>query len=149
MDKPETFQEVREFLSSFHAIHGGGCGIAALAMYRWLYKHNKVPDHFKFVACYEKHQGDEYVNNMKVLRTGDGKAVACSHVAIYYDSIVIDCREDVCLHRYDLIQFIGPTWFIVNMVNNVRTWNSWFDRDNIHIIEEVLDISLSDMVNEQ
>jgi phosphotransferase system glucose/maltose/N-acetylglucosamine-specific IIC component len=47
-----TFKEVRDYLSGIPAISRGGCGVAALAMYLWLKKNNKLSDGFEFVLLY-------------------------------------------------------------------------------------------------
>ena len=36
------FAEVLRYLSSIEYINRGGCGVAALAIYRWLKKHDKL-----------------------------------------------------------------------------------------------------------
>lgn len=148
MKKPKSFAEVRRYLSNVPAINCGGCGVAALAMYKWLKKNDKLHDDFKFVACYSNGQSDVYENNMRVLRDREGKAIAVSHLAIYHGSKIIDCSSPVYLPEYQLLQFFEPEWFIVNMIKNKRTWNDWFDRRVIPDIEKDLDIDLSDIKDE-
>jgi len=147
MNEPKTFEEVQKFLSNIPSINGGGCGIAAFTMYKWLKKHGELNYGFRFVACYDSAYDDEnrYINNMKVLRTKEGKAMASSHIAITNGGPVLDCNGYITLTRYDLIQFIGAEWFITNMINNTGSWNPSFDREHIRYIEQILDLDLSEI----
>ena len=147
-EKPKTFEEVRQYLASFSCISGGGCGVAALAMYKWLDKQGEIEDDFKFVLCYRVRDEETYINNVGVLRNKNGKAQACDHIGIYYDGKYIDCRRSLDLTDYGTIQFISydDTWFMQNALNNVGTWNTMFDRkQHIPEIEEALDISLKEI----
>jgi hypothetical protein len=58
---------------------------------------------------------------------------------------VIDCNGNVSLSRYSLVQFIAAEWFITNMINNIGSWNTMFDRTQIKIIERTLNIDLSEV----
>jgi hypothetical protein len=148
MNEPKTFDEVREFLSRIYSIHGGGCGVAALAMYKWLKKNNQLTYDFKFVICYDPDYDDDnrYLNNMKVLRTKEGKAMATSHMGIINGGVPIDSWGSIQLTRYGLIQFVAFEWFMTNMINNKGSWNSEFNRDeSIPLIEKTLDIDLSEI----
>lgn len=144
--KPKTFEEVRNYLALIPRINQGGCGIAALAMYKWLAKENKIDPHFKFILCYE-YETEAYINNVNVLKDGEGKAIACHHIGIYYDEKYLDCNKEILLSQYDTIQFISfqNAWFIQNALNNIITWNSAFDRKYITQIEEELGINLKEI----
>jgi hypothetical protein len=152
MNDPKTFDEVREFLSRIPSIHGGGCGIAALAIYKWLEKNDELNHDFRFVICYDPDYDDDnrYLNNMKVLRTKEGKAMATSHIGIVNGGVPIDCWGPIHLTRYGLIQFVQFEWFMTNMINNRGSWNPSFNRrDNIPYIEQILDIDLSEIKNKE
>lgn len=150
MNEPKTFDEVREFLSRVSSIHGGGCGIAAFAMYKWLKKNEQLTYDFKFVICYDPDNDDDnrYLNNMKVLRSKEGKAMATSHIGIINGRVPIDCWGSIHLTRYGLIQFVQFEWFMTNMINNRGSWNPSFNREeSIPLIEKTLNIDLSEIKN--
>jgi hypothetical protein len=144
---PETFEEVRNYLGAIPRINQGGCGVAALAMYKWLAKENEIDHHFKFVLCYD-HETDAYINNIGVLRNGEGQAVACRHIGIYYDGKYLDCNNEIMLSHYDTIQFVRleDTWFIQSALNNIVSWNNLFERKRwLSQIERDLGISLMEI----
>ena len=141
---PKTFEEVRNYLSCIPAINQGGCGVAALAMYKWLRKQNEIEHRFKFVLCYGGYDEKTYLNNIGVLRNGKGTAIACEHIGIFYNGSYIDCDSDLPLYKYGTIQFIDydEEWFMTNVLNNKGSWNYMFDRTNISKIEKDLKIDL-------
>lgn len=144
----KTFDDVRSFLSSIYSIHGGGCGVSALAMYKWLKKNDQLNYDFKFVICYDPDVDDDdrYLNNMKVLRTKEGNAMATSHLGIINGGYPMDSWGQIHLTRYGLIQFVNVEWFMINMINNKGSWNPSFDRKtNIPRIEQALGIDLSEI----
>lgn len=146
-EKPRSFLEVRKYLSDIPSINQGGCGVAALAMYKWLVKKDKIDYTFSFVLCYN-YQTEEYVNNSHVLRTRKGDAVACHHVVIYYEQQFLDCNGKMEPSIYDTLQFVkyDDAWFMQNAINNKSSWNSMFDRKTwVPEIEEMLDISLKEI----
>ncbi len=145
MKKIKTFEEVRAYLDSVSMINCGGCGVSAYAMYKWLCKNNQLDDEFRFVCCYRTEQDDCYINNVQVLRSGKGEAIACSHIGIYNGDQAIDSDSVIRLHTYGYIHYVSADWFIRNMINNRGTWNAWFDRENIPVIARDLDIDLSDL----
>ena len=58
----KTFDEVLNFLSNIPSINCGGCGISALAMYRWLKKHGKTTEETAFYYLendYERHNNNK------------------------------------------------------------------------------------------
>lgn len=87
-----TLDEVREFLNDVDYINNGGCGIAALAMFRWL-KKNKKARKGKFVYLYCSDNQEEYVRNDKFLN-GNGKLVSsASHIALVRGRKFIDSTK--------------------------------------------------------
>lgn len=147
-EKLKTLAEVRQYLSSIERINQGGCGVAALAMYKWLAKHDEIDHHFKFVFCYASYDEYTYVNNVGVLKNKIGKAIACEHIGIYYDDKYLDCNSELPLTRYGTIQFVSydQTWFIQNAINNIGSWNPAFNRNKwIPKIEKELGISLKEI----
>lgn len=143
---PKDFNEVRNFLDGIPFINNGGCGISALAMYKWL-KKNKLDVDCKFVALYENNQEECYENNCRVLRTKKGNAMAMSHMAICNAGVTMDSSEILSIDRWKIVQFFDAEWFMVNMLNNRGSWNNLFDRSFMREIEEVLEISLEEIVD--
>lgn len=144
----ETFQDVRDYLVSLECINSGGCGISAYSMYLWLkdngfINNNNNNNTFKFVLCYRNYCENYYINNSDVLRNRSGNAIAPNHMVIYYDGKYLDCEDEIDISNYKWIQHVEEEWFIVNCLNNIETWNSWFSRECIEDIEENLNISLN------
>ncbi len=141
----KTLKEVQEFLSNIHFINCGGCGIAALSMYRWLKKNNKLNGKTKFAYFYCSDAKDDYLNNKMVLRDKKGEPVACSHAGILYRTNYIDCNDKIDVSEYDFIQHVSEEDFIIRSINNTGEWNTYFSRGNIPEIEKELNIDLSDI----
>ena len=137
-----TFNEVRDYLASIPCISRGGCGVAAYAMYLWLKKNKQLHKEFKFVLLYKTDDEDTYQNNMKVLLNEEGNAIACSHIAVFNGDQTVDCDSEIVLSNYGFIQFVTESWFMLNILANVITWNPAFDRDHINTIEHKLDIKI-------
>lgn len=139
-----SFEDVRNYLASIPNINKGGCGVAALAMYRWLKKNNQLCSNFKFVILYSCwHDADIIENNKHVLQTGHGSAVACSHICItngMYE--VIDSDSEIDASNYKDVQYISEEWFLINMLDNVGSWNTLFDRKWVKSIEKKLNIDI-------
>ena len=147
-EKLKTLEEIRLYLSSIERINQGGCGVSALAMYKWLAKHDEIDSDFKFVFCYASYDENTYINNVGVLKNKTGKAIACDHIGIYYDGKHIDCRDELHLTNYGTIQFVSydQTWFIQNAINNIGSWNPAFNRGRwVPRIEKELGISLKEI----
>jgi hypothetical protein len=140
-----SFNEVREYLADIPGISKGGCGVAALAMYLWLKKHNAISDGFAFVLLYSWFDDDEeYENNAYVLLSKKGNATAPCHIAIRYNEHIIDVDSAIDISHWGKMQVVTDEWFIWNMINNVGSWNPTFDRDYIKQIESKLGIELKD-----
>ena len=139
----ETLKEVQKYLNQIDNINTGGCGISALAMYRWLKKNDQLQN-TKFVYCYSSK--DVYLNNSNVLRNKSGKASATSHAVLLHDGQFIDSKGIKDISIYGWVQIIEEEEFIIKTLNDdVSEWNSYFDRNNIVKIEQELGIDLSDV----
>ncbi len=150
-EKPKTFEEVRQFLATIPAIHLGGCGISAYAMYKWLLKNEELSkvQKMKFMLCYDYLEKDVYENNLKNLYMKKIHEISgCCHVGLYYDYEFIDCEKNINRKRYDYIQFIesDDDWFLLAAINNKNTWNPTFNREHIAQIEEALEIDLQEII---
>jgi hypothetical protein len=151
----ETLTDVQNYLNNIECICEGGCGIAALAMYRWLKKNDEVKD-VKFVFLYVRSSTCNYNHNEEVLEhnlKGVVYPVAPSHVIIKKNERMFDCRgefNDTHIDPFDdtiyaLSQEITDEEFLVKTVQNEQTWNSSFDRENICDIVATLDVDLYDV----
>jgi hypothetical protein len=140
----ETFEDVRKFLNSIEDINCGGCGVSALSMYRWLKKHNQLDD-TKIVLMYDSCEKQEYLNNKKVLRQKDGVPIAPSHCCICQDGEFVDSTDKLKIAEYKWFQIINEEDFLRKVIVEGQYWNSMFDRKNIKIIEDKLEIDLSDI----
>jgi len=140
----KTFEDVRKFLNSIEDINAGGCGVSALAMYRWLKDNNQLDD-TKIVLMYDSFEKQEYLNNKKVLRQKNGVPIAPSHCCIYQDGEFVDSTEKLKISEYKWFQIINEEDFLKKVIVDGQYWNAMFDRKNIKIIEDKLNIDLSDI----
>lgn len=136
----QTFEEVRNFLSNIPYINRGGCGVAALSMYRWLEKGKReIP---KIVLLYPDYS--TYKENKEGLRQENTKLKAPLHCAIKYRDKIIDSTEEIVENIYSFQQIVGKKE-ILKLINKGK-WNNEFNREeNIPLIERTLAVDLSDV----
>ena len=143
----KTLKEVRKFLSGINNINSGGCGIAALAMIRWIRKNlNKEITNIYFIHTFLNPYVEE---NRRYINERKGVICAPSHVYISFGGKIFDVFEyELKKYMYNTMQFKSEE-ILINSINNIGTWNRFFDRkESIPVIEAYLDISLSDIVVE-
>jgi hypothetical protein len=151
--KITTLEEVFKYLAWIPRINNGGCGISALAIYRWLEKENlliKNPilkyKNTRFVFCYEKYCKSIMQNNKKAVKNLDTPPIAPNHAVLYHMGEYIDADGIVDISTYEWMQNITEEEFIVRANNNVDYWNPDFNRNKyLGLIEKKLDIDLSDI----
>lgn len=147
----KSFKNVLEFLDTIRFINCGGCGIAAISLYRWLEKNKKLTKNTKFFGFDDS--SEEFNNNYNLL-TNNGKnndlkykLLVSSHYMIFhrnkfYDSngshVEIDYR-----YKYEISE--EQLLVLINYPSNRINWNTMFDRNNCKEIEKTLDIDLSDI----
>lgn len=143
--KIKTFSGVQKFLRKIPNIHCGGCGVSALAMYRWLKKENLLQS-TKFVFLY--HNKTTYHNNSKEMETRSGTILAPSHCILLHDGRFVDATGNVDLKRWGpYVQIIDAEDFVEESLYDGDNWNECFIReDAIPYIEENLNIDLSDVM---
>lgn len=144
-----NFTDACEFLDNIENINYGGCGVAALALYRWLQKNESI-DGVKIVFCYSGYEQDTLENNRSKLDEGDINLLAPSHVMLYRSGRYFDSEGGLELPRYPLLQFIELSVLLatINEPNGehyLDGWNETFDREAIPVIEKGLDVDLSDI----
>ena len=141
----KNLNEVREFLSGIPCINEGGCGIAALAMYRWLKKNHTSEEMSKIKFVYIEWDDDSVYEHNE--RFNDGYWLdAPTHCVLLYKGNYIDSNGDVDFDKWGDYTFeINDESVIVDSIIN-GCWNSMFDREKwIPIIEKELGIDLSDI----
>ena len=143
---PEDFKAVLGFLNTIPYINNGGCAISALAMYRWLKANNKLGNNTSFYFLEDDE--DQHMQNKRCLAIKHGKPTSCDHAVLNYNGIHIDSRGKYNIHEPYKLE-IRDENFIVKAINNIRTWNYFFQREEqIPVIEMQLGIDLSDIVLE-
>ena len=144
------FEEMREFLNSIPSINSGGCGVAALAMYRWVEKN--MPDYKADVIFHMFHRSkDHYTNNKKLIKTNQfcNDLVAPSHIGIQIKNVtpVLDSEKSLKKDLYGFVIKTNSEDVLINALNNVDTWNPMFNRKKrVPRIEQHLGIDLSDVI---
>lgn len=140
----QTFDEVRNFLNNITSINAGGCGISALAMYRWLKLHGKVTEQTAFYFL--DNDEDNHNNNKKYLANKYILVKASSHVVLYHNDQTIDSGGFKSINNYDYALLEKSEKFLLAMINAVWSWNHSFERKkHVGKIAKTLGIDLSDI----
>jgi hypothetical protein len=133
MTKLSTFAELRANLARIPNIHGGGCGISALAMYKWLKENKKLSKDFKFYFFYSFIAGNDYEYNNRVLRNEiDNQLEVPCHIGIYYRGRIIDCKSEVVRYTFSHPVELEHLDAVVKMINDPHEWNYSFNR-SVHL----------------
>lgn len=142
-----NFDSVLAYLSSINHVNQGGCGIAALAMYRWLELNKLLAADTAFVYLYRDYDKGLYENNRQYIENGEGEINSCNHAVLFHRGDYIDCSGILCgefLSEYPFKQVVDEEILIESL--NTDNWNCMFDRHNaIPFIEKKFKISLSDV----
>lgn len=150
----KTFEQVRQYLSDIPYINRGGCGIAALAMARWLLKNNGQADIMFFMGY---NNTKDFLNNTRSVYDNQMKntpapiPVAPSHAGVVIEmygddgAAVVDTDGKLNLLRFSYTHTFYNEDIIVQAVNNIRSWNPAFNRNNVKLIVRNLGIDLSDI----
>jgi hypothetical protein len=148
--KYKTLDQVRSFLNDIPNINSGGCGIAALAMYRWIKKN--VPQHVDNVLFHFFHRDSESYNNNKTLlnnNTYNSDNIAIpSHIGIQIKNLtkVIDTYRNLDIQYYGYVVETNSEDVLIKAINNISNWNPMFFRKhNVKKIQKELNIDLSDV----
>jgi hypothetical protein len=140
----KTFEEVRNFLNNIDNINCGGCGISALAMYRWLKKHGLTTEQTAFYFL--ENDEDNHNNNKQYFSNKEIKLKASCHVVLYHNDQTIDSGGFKSISNYSYQLLEKSEEFLIKMINSVSTWNYAFKRkDHIKNIAKTLGIDLSDV----
>lgn len=153
----KTLSDVQKYLRSFKNINEGGCGIAALAMYRWILK-NKPCLNVAFIMVYhDSHRFKQNSDNIAYSYEHYEIPTAPSHAGIVtnklsnvgrkmQETVTIDCDGFINVLEYGYSHTFGSPYIMVDAINNFDSWNDNFHRrNNVKNIAKRLDIDLSDI----
>lgn len=145
-----TLDEVRRFLNRIDEVNCGGCGIAALAIYRWLKKRNLLKGDEKFVFMYV-YEDDVFSGNEKFFKGEYDELNAPSHIVLKIGDRLVDSTNrsnEMLEDRYNK-KHLGISEEILLKTINHNSWNdSFYREENVPVIEKVLDINLNDVILE-
>lgn len=141
----KTLEAVQTILDSIDCINYGGCGISALAMFRWLQKNDMLAGDESFTYLYV---GWDYTfaENESILKENSkNKLLAASHIMLRHNGKLIDSEGSTVQSKYvNRHENISLDTLMESI--NFSGWNSMFDREeSIPIIERKLKIELSDV----
>jgi hypothetical protein len=139
----KTLKSVEKFISTIPYINAGGCGIAALAIYRWI--ENNKPELLNKTEILFIYMDDEkdYKTNCKLLQTKKTVLKVPSHVVI---KVKRKLYNDMYWRTYK--KHTVTLKHLINTINNTKkyNWNTMFYRDpNTSIISKKLNVNLTDV----
>ena len=145
----KSFRGALKFVNTIPRINQGGCAIAALAMKRWV-DNNKPESSFKFVILNKSWDTREALHNMKISAENNKKNHAsCAHVCVNFEGKFYDSRGPLDISDYKFVEFLrdDEEAAMVKAINDpgCGSWNYSFDRDNVKLIAEKLEIELNDI----
>jgi len=155
--KITTLEEVFNYLSWIPRINRGGCGISALAIYRWLEKENlliKNPvlkwKNTKFVFLYDNCHRFVLDNNRIAVKDHNTDPIAPNHAVLFHMGEYIDSDGIVDVSGFKWMQNITEEEFVIRANNSLDYWNPDFNRNKyLKVISKKLGIDLSDIVNRE
>lgn len=145
-----TFEDVQAAINQVPNINRGGCGIAALAMARWIKKNNPNFMTYLFVMGHND-VGSFKLNAQVVAKATELEPTSAAHIGlIVYDHMtdtqkIVDCNSIYNMLEYDYVNTFHDEAVLLKAINRVDHWNTAFSRKHVATIAEVLDIDLSDV----
>lgn len=125
MELPPKLQELRTLLGNISSINAGGCGIAALAMYKVAKEHD-LPVHI--VYLYDDWFRDAFENNTAFMNKKGTFADSCNHIVLEINGIFFDSKTiDMNISKYNMRHSVSESLLMASLKNNV--WNPYFKRD--------------------
>lgn len=147
----KQFTKVLEYLNSVDNINRGGCGIAALAIHRWLEKNNMLRD-TKIVFLYDYITRSIYDTNYQILKNNNnGIPEGAPHIVVKRLKKYID-SEGVLSAKYINFRYVfrlevDSEFLLTAINNNLHVWNASFNRKKeLPRIAKRLKIDLSDVI---
>jgi len=148
MSEIKTIKDVQHVLQRVPKIHAGGCGVAALAISRWICKSNMRAS---TVFVFGHRDRETYDQNHKAEMNSNNKPGSASHIGViiydYYNDkqMIIDANGTYDMTSYYYLNTIGNADFMLRSINQIGEWNDSFDRRHVERIAKELDIDLSDI----
>lgn len=145
-----TFADVQAAINQVPNINCGGCGIAALAMARWIKKNDSNWMTYLFVMGHND-VGSFKLNAQVLAKDTELPPTSAAHIGlIVYDhrtdtQKIVDCNSVYNMLAYDYVNTFHDESVLLKAINRVDHWNTAFNRNNVAIIANVLDIDLSDI----
>ena len=141
----KKLEDVLSYLNRIPCINAGGCGISALAIYRWL-KVNDNKGKLSFAYMYRDNSDSSLINNKNALKTGDTLETP-AHVMVKINKPfcfkkLID-SEGMTNSRYIYGHSVDEKRMLETI--NWSSWNDSFDRKHVRQIQKALKINLSDV----
>ena len=142
-------KQVLKYLNNIPNINDGGCGVSALAIYRWIKAHYQVKN-VEILFCYGCWRSVwDYRNNKQVFRIGKGNLSSPSHVVLKYKNFIFDSSGIIkdLKSEFPNIHKATRLNLFISVLNDLNEWNDSFERKPkvIKNIEKYLNINLSDV----
>ena len=143
-----NFKSVIAYLRTVPSISMGGCGVAVLAMYRWL-KLNEPHRKVQIVFGYTSWSDELRINNSEWMHrcsTDRPQPEPANHCWLLIDGKPIDAEGDT--RFYFSRHHIVPLSLLIGAIKNKSKWNDYFNREEwMPQIEKKLGVSLADIKN--
>lgn len=137
---------VKHILNSVPSINYGGCGLSALAMYRWLKDTDSLKGDEHFVYLYTRSDGN-FETNCEVLdvNSKNQKLGSASHIMLYHNGMLHDSKGNSVnpfyVHKHENLTENQ----LIESLNN-GFWNDSFNRKRfLPEISKALNINLGDV----
>lgn len=140
------FEERLYRLNEINNINAGGCGVAAVAIYRFLTQNGLYSKYLSFAFAYKGWDASLYESNLNKHNNGNYDELEVpSHVVLKFkNKFFIDSNGYDTDPQYDLFHDVSHDEVLINV--NHSGWNWIFDRrKEIPKIEKILNVNLSDI----
>lgn len=145
----DTLDEVLEFLGTIPTINEGGCGIAALSVWKWAEKNcPKELDNISIVYLYENEEYNLLLQNKSAIVCDDLDLIFVPpHVAILWEDVILESGGGE-VTEYKLYDEV-PINFLEKSLKQFWKWSGIFSRFQwIPVIEKELGIDLQEFLIE-
>lgn len=137
-----TFEQLRNDLAIVKNINCGGCGIAALVMYRWLKTNQQIEA--EIIYGFDP-MSFGYESNLRYQQTNQPEcAESAMHVFLSLGGNDFDCEQDVPVDDVFDRTLTVTEQHLVDSINN-GSWLDWFKRTDIIPVAKKYNIDISDI----